>query len=356
MSVSKKWTVATLLLTYVMLAGIGAITVVVDPYFHYHAPLDGLEYPIYNERYQNDGIVKHFAYDAIITGTSMTENFKASEFDKLFGVTSVKVPFSGGSYKEMNENLERAVKANSEIRYILRCLDFYSLAADKDDMRPEAYPTYLYDEKLLNDVSYVLNKEVLFQATWRVIDYSRSGMETTSFDAYSNWMAYYTFGKGAVAATYAREGKAEASLEATEEDYQIVKENLEQNVISLAEKNPQIQFYFFFPPYSIYYWDSLNQGGGLERQLKLEQRAIELLTDYENIHLFSFFDEFDMICDLDNYKDTTHYGENVNSWMLCQMAEGKHQLTKENYQEYCNKVHEFYAAYHYDALFEDALQ
>ena len=88
MSNSKKWSICCLVFALVILTAAGAMTTVIDPFFHYHAPLDGLQYPIDNQRYQNDGIVKHFSYDALITGTSMTENFKTSEFDTLFGVNS----------------------------------------------------------------------------------------------------------------------------------------------------------------------------------------------------------------------------------------------------------------------------
>ncbi len=283
----------------------------------------------------------------------MTENFKTSEFDALFGATSVKTPFSGGSYREINENLERAVKANPSIRYIIRGLDYGSLAVEKDVMRSDAIlPTYLYDNKIFNDTQYILNKEVLFDATLYALAYSHSGQKTTSFDEYANWMKVYSFGKEAVAATYTRPDKEENQIEITEEDYRLLEENLEQNVISLAKENPQIQFYLFFTPYSIYSWDSLMQRGLLEKQLKLEKRAIELLTDYKNIYLFSFFDEFSMICDLNNYKDVIHYGENVNSQMLSWMKKGEHRLTRENYQKYWDKVYKFYTTYDYDALFK----
>ena len=80
----KRWCVSFLCMTMLLLLAGGSINGIVDPYFHYHKPLAGLEYAIYDERYQNDGIVKHFDYDAILTGTSMTENFKTSEFDALF--------------------------------------------------------------------------------------------------------------------------------------------------------------------------------------------------------------------------------------------------------------------------------
>ena len=148
-----------LIITIIICFSLGMLTIIIDPYFHYHAPLNFLEYPIENERYQNDGIVKHFQYNAIITGTSMTDNFKTSEFDEIFEVDSIKVPFPGARFKEINENLERAVQANPEIKIIVRALDYDFLLFDKDAVRyePDFYPTYLYDNKLYNDVKYFFN-------------------------------------------------------------------------------------------------------------------------------------------------------------------------------------------------------
>ena len=79
---------------------------------------------------------------------------------------------------------------------------------------------------------------------------------------------------------------------------------------------------------------------------------IELILEHENIHLFSFFTEFDMICDPNNYKDVAHYSEDINSKILVWMSEGKHELNEANYQEYCWQMYEFYTNYDYDSLFE----
>lgn len=348
----KTWSIKLLVLVAVMLGMTGMLTIVIDPYFHYHAPLDGLEYPIHNERYQNNGIVRHFTYDAIITGTSMTQNFKTSEFDHIFDVHSIKVPFSGGSYKEINNNLRQAVKANTDIRIILRGLDYGALLEEKDTMRYENYPLYLYDNLLFNDVEYIWNKTILLKDTYTVISYTRDGNKTTTFDEYNNWMSRCTFGKKAVDAAYDRPGKSEEMLHMTNADYKLLYANLKQNIIELAEKNRQIEFYLFFTPYSIYYWDSLNQSGELEKQLEAEKKAIEILLDYENIHLFSFHDDFAMICDLNHYKDMLHYGESVNSKMLLCMKKADHLLTKENYTDYYQRIYDFYTTYDYDALFE----
>lgn len=91
---SKIYILVFFVLTVGMLGTIGFWVVKTDPFFHYHKPMtDQYFYRISNARNQNDGITRQFTYDALITGTSMTENFKASEMDILFGVQSVKVLF-----------------------------------------------------------------------------------------------------------------------------------------------------------------------------------------------------------------------------------------------------------------------
>lgn len=90
---NKTWLITFLTITLSMVIIVCSITIYVDPYMHYHKPLtDKFYYNINNQRSQNNGIVKHFEYDAIITGTSMTENFYASEVDRIFECKSIKVP------------------------------------------------------------------------------------------------------------------------------------------------------------------------------------------------------------------------------------------------------------------------
>lgn len=343
--------IVALTLLLVLLVLFGGTTVYIDPFFHYHGPREGQSYSLYNERYQNDGITRNFSYDAVITGTSMTQNFKASEFNQLFGLQSIKVPFAGASYKEINEFLERTITRNSNIKVILRGLDSNRLLVDKDDMRYDSYPDYLYDNNVLNDVNYLLNKEIFVNDTWNALEYDLSGQASVDFDVYSNWNHAYMFGADAVMASYDRADDTGSILSLSEGDADIVLATIEQNVTLLVAENPQIEFYLFFTPYSILYWDSQNQYGNVQRMIDAQRVAIEAMLLYENIHLFSFFNVYDMICDLDNYKDIAHYGENVNSQILHWMSEGTYELTKENYMQYLTEISDFYTNYPYDELF-----
>ena len=82
---NKTWLLIFAALTMIMCIVICSITIYVDPYMHYHKPYsDKFYYELDNQRSQNNGITKYFDYDTIITGTSMTENFRTTEADKFW--------------------------------------------------------------------------------------------------------------------------------------------------------------------------------------------------------------------------------------------------------------------------------
>lgn len=168
----KYWIIITIMETIIALGLFAAITFYIDPLFHYHVPLESFAYPIIDERYQNDGITRNFEYDSIITGTSMVENFKTTEADRIFDANFIKVPFAGARYKEINDNLERAYHVGKDIKFVIRCLDYSRLVEDKNAYREGTdYPWYLYNDNLFDDVNYVLNKTILFDYTWNVFIY-----------------------------------------------------------------------------------------------------------------------------------------------------------------------------------------
>jgi len=352
---SKRWGITTVILTYLFMLLVSASVIIIDPYFHYHKPLKILQYPIDNEWYQNDGIVRHFDYNALITGTSMTENFKTSEVDKTFDVHSVKTPYSGGSFLQMNMLVEQSAKSNPNLKMVIRGLDLDRLIADDvTAIRSNVpFPEYLYNDDRFDDVNYILNKDVFLNGVVGVLVYTGSGSKTTSFDTYANWNSKYTFGKKTLDEGYTSSRTKDKNQEATDEEYERNYKNIEENAIAVAKENPDIQFYYFITPYSIYYFDSLYRTGTLEKSLLLHEAAIKPMLNVSNIKLFSFLDLYSDIENLDNYKDIIHYGEWMNSDFLYYMKNDEHLVTKENYDQYCKNVNEHYMNYDYDSLFEN---
>ena len=350
MRASKHWCIMVVLITVSVLLICGAATAIVDPFFHYHAPLKSLEYPMDAPRYQNDGIIKNYSYDAVITGSSMTENFRASELDALFGVNSVKVPLSAGSMREVSDQLQRGIQANPNIKMVVRSLDLYMLLWDKDYVREFDYPSYLYDDHLLNDVNYLLNKETLFDYTMQVFAYTRAGNKTPDFDAYCRWEEMQSFGPEVVLRDFVREewNAEQPSLPA--ETVELVRENVMQNIISLARSNPDIQFYYYFPPYNIVFWANQQKN---KRWLQAGEIASEMMLECDNIHLFSFMNDYERITDLSYYMDTQHHKAEINSFILQSMRKGEYRLTKENNRAYWKELEEYLRSFDYDAFLEE---
>lgn len=324
------------------------LIILIDPCFHYHSPIKSFCYPLFEERYQNDGIVRRFDYNGIITGASMTENFRTSECDTLFGGDFIKVPYSGGYLKEINDNLSKSFD-NHKVKNVLRSLDTAwgeYLLVDKDKCNENyVYPLYLYDNDYINDVSYVLNKEFLLYSI-KILCGINDGY-VYNFDDYTNWSQRMVYGKDEVLNNYERLDHSNMPVDLSEEEVFMVQKNLEYNMIQLIQQNPETNFYVFIPPYSIVYWDSVRKSGELSKMLSIEKISIEMLLDYENVYLFSFSDAFEWVCNLDNYCDKVHYGEWINSSILSCISKNEHRLSRDNYQDYLRKIHHFYNTYHF---------
>ena len=352
------WLIGWLLLICAALGLVAVKTVQVDPFFHFHKPnTAGYYYPLDNERSQNDGIVKHFDYTGLIAGTSMTENFKTSEAEELWGGVFVKVPFSGGTFREINDNIDMALRYNPKLKVVVRGLDMMKLTDDKDEIRLDLgeYPTYLYDDNAFNDVRYIFNRDVVFSRVYTMTKENGEPGFTpgiTSFDRYANWMGRYTFGKDTLFPDGVGDFRPGEPVHLTEAQAEQTRENILQNVVATAREHPDVTFYYFIPPYSAQWWMEQLKAGTVYKQVEAERIAIEEILPCENIRLYSFNCLYELTTDLNHYKDHLHYGDWVNSMMLRWMHEDLYRLTTDNYEDYLEEELRFYTTYDYMQLNE----
>lgn len=347
----KIWGLSFLLYVCLLFLLIGSVTCVIDPYFHYHQPLDILSYPLSQPHYQNHGIVQHFTYDAMILGNSMTDNFRTSELDELFGVNSVKVSTKGASFHDLRITLETALAANPELKMVVMALDSWFMGEFMYGPTPtDNAPTFLYDRNPFNDVEYLLNKEVLFSNSLEVLSYTAQGNQTTSFDEYCNWRDM-DFGKEVALANYTRSDKSPLDWAADDAYLAKLSAGLERELLDLTRKYPDVTFYFYFPPYSALFWDRSNQHSSLENDIIVLRELSAILFQEDNIRIFSFHDDFEVTTNLDFYRDDCHHTGEINSRILQCMHSGTHQITAENYIAYWERVLAFYQSYDFDAIF-----
>ena len=349
---ASKRLVIVLLTVLLILSGFAAVCYYFDPFCHFHAPLAGHSYNNVYPYYLNDGIIRQYDFTGIITGTSMTENFKASEAEQLFGGRFIKIPLSGTSFPEMTDQLKRAYRHGKAPQYVIRSLDPFAIVMRKDEyMRNLAEFDYLYNDLLFDDIKYLLNLEVFCKYTLDVF-FNRISEDEPSidFDSYCSWDR--PTGKEAVLERYSIDDFPVKESVFSPEDRERIAENIRCNITDIAYEHPETTFFYFYPPYSIVNWATAARQNTLHSFIESMKTAAEEMLKCPNIRLFGFDDHYDITCDLNNYKDPTHYCSAINSLLLEYMSENVSLLTPENYLDYFDRIERFYSGYDYEGLFK----
>lgn len=343
----KKYFISFVAVALSVLIVIGTTVFVVDPFNHYRADPDMTKIVYQMPYYQNIGIAKYTEYDTLITGTSMTQNFIARKFDDTFGCKAIRLSFDGGLMSDFIMLLETATKNNEDLKQVYFGLDNYLITDDSElNQIEERIPGYLADDNIFNDVEYLFNKDVIFKYMRVHFAYKYSdGYDFYSMHAWDN-------------------GSIEASEEKVLSNYSMPKSGeilsddhffesadyVIKSLTNVIEKNPDIEFVFFAPPYSILYWHTQKVEGKLDATISAMERCYSELLKYENVRLFYFQSEFDMITDLNQYKDYTHYMMPYNDYMIQCFKTGKNEVSKEDITVSLSNMKNFAKSYTYDEL------
>lgn len=339
------------ILSLLLLGGI--VVFVADPFYHYHKPWFKMPVVLYNEIYQTSGVADNFEYDSAIVGSSMTENFRVSWFDEDFGWKTVKLSYEGAGTDDMKAILTEVFESEHQVKNIVLAVDDYQMVSDSS-LKAIDRPEYLYNENIFDDVNYLFNKDA-FQASLERIADGITGREEDIDSAY-NFSSKYEFSKERVlkdAEPFRKNIMANPPESNSPKDryLQECKDNLD-NLLPLIEANPDTQFMIVYSPYSILNWEKKVLAGTLEAQLYVDGYAIEQFLSYENVRVFYFQDEYDLITNLDNYMDTCHYIEEYNHYIEQCLKSGKNEVTEETYEERLKNMYEIAMSYDYEAVWE----
>ena len=314
----KKKTWALLCLTGIVGAFLllSALVIWIDPFqvyrlaARYMPPIDNT-----TQVYANAGIVRNYDYDSAVVGTSVTENFRPSQMDELLGGRFIKLCTSAGTAYNHALLLNLAFDTH-DIKRIVYGLDVYSLIAELDETGSEV-PFYLYDSNLFNDAQYWLNRSVLGSFLPRCLRAWGQQQDDSIRDSMYSWKGPDAYG---LAALYNAQFSPVKPMRPVEEDMEKAAANLNTHVIPLITAHPETQFDFFFPPYSAAEWSSMQAKGTLEGMLALRGLCCDMLSCYDNVRIHDFAAREDWVLDLDNYKDTLHYGYWINDAIVEDIA------------------------------------
>ena len=158
------------------------------------------------------------------------------------------------------------------------------------------------------------------------------------------WSKDYSIGKKTTLETYKKE--KERNRQKIESFYTL--ENL-QLMSEFFETMPDTQFVFFCSPFSVLYWYDKYETDQIDAYKKEFEKSFDFLSKYNNVTVYFWVDNemLSIISDLDNYKDSTHYGAHINREILVRIGKGEGKLPKEREQwqplldEYFNYLKNF---------------
>ena len=348
----KRWLAGLLGIFLAGLAGCMALVIWVDPFFQYHKPLAWFPYLVDNQVNQNPGLAKHMDYDGILIGSSMTASFNTNWFEELMGMKTQKLSYNGSYPKDLSNIMQLVFDAKGDqVKAVYMAVDQSTFSADPEETK---FPVtdYLYDDNVFNDVPYLLNKDVLLDYILRPLADRKDASDWA--ELYKPWWTDEYYNKANVLMYYeAAEEKQEEEALAADYFKDAVEENLQKNILPYIEAHPETEFYIFYPPYSILFWNDVTREKELEAVIGRLEYMTERLLNYENVHVFNFLGKEDIICNLNNYADYMHYHKNVCRYITECFATGENELHPENYGQAFDEIRTLAMNYDYPAIWDD---
>ena len=348
------WMMLAISLCVFVLAG--ALVYYVDPFFHYHKPLQNFPYVVDNQLTQNPGMAEHMEYDSIITGSSMTVNFETDWFKELMDLNTIKPSYSSAYPKDISNILSKVFEEKDdgtarEVKNVFIGLDIVTYSGDINETK-YPIPKYLYDKNPINDINYLLNKDVLLNYVLRpVVDPEPTNLS----HVYASWWTDDYYNEEWVLLNH------DAVLSFNPEkldDHAFddgINRNLEVNIIPYIETHPETEFDIFFPPYSILFFNDAIMNNHIEATCNAYIAAGEKLNEYNNVKLYFFPEMGDVITNLNNYADYTHYHPSVNRMMTECFVSGEHYVAKdgepgEGMRDHVDNLRKIIADYDFEEL------
>ncbi|AIQ19433.1 hypothetical protein H70357_23970 [Paenibacillus sp. FSL H7-0357] len=337
---SKKMMTLFLLFLFSFAALAALLTIFLDPLQFYHK--SSWYTPVFSqeERYQNPGLAKNYDYNNIIIGTSMTENFLPSQVDKTLGGTTMKLSMEGSTVDE-HYKIAKLALGTGKVKQVLWGLDYFSLKLETTKAAKE-FPDYLYDGKLWTDYKYWFNSSVYTQLFWPSLKSTLTGEPGKKLEYLNNWNGVVKFGQQYVTKAYLKASGNELYFGLNEENTDQLQAHFNTYILPLLKEYPDVQFYFYYPPYSVMRQVAWNSDNPIRfgNQLVMRKWMYEQFRQFDNVSLYDFQAESKWTFNLDLYKDLSHHSEEVNSWIAEAIGEKNpdYLVTDENIDEFNNKL------------------
>lgn len=310
-------------------------TYIFDPFYQYHKPFFHLKPTLYDRDNQVVGTIRTFDYDSVLLGSSVAENFDSSFLDEQYNCQTLKIIRASGSVADLLYYMEMAHKEQS-LKNVFWCMDIFALTSSTEvSLYDESIPRYLHTESVFDDIKYLYNKDILFREIPISIINSLQNINTEG-NAY-NWAADKEFSPEKAMQAYQKPTQTVSSVPPSDEKKELIDQNISM-VIEEITTHPDTEYTIIFPPYSLLWWDCGYRNGLSDEYFYVLENVLPRLTECENVSVYYFQAEKEIVCDLNHYMDMIHYSPDINQYMLNKLSSDTYLVTSENLTETLNQM------------------
>ena len=281
-----------------------------------------------NQRYQIPGLIKHYPFDTIFVGTSLSENFLSSHLDINMGTKSINFSISGSSAKEQNQVVKAAL-SSGKVKNVIWELNYKSFLGEQPNLvKGGAFPTHLYSNDIVANFYYLFSIDTAWMSIKNIIQRGgKKDLETLSYWGEERKLQF----DGIHVIKHYCSIKNEKIKHIELSTYT---ENIKNNLERLIKENSNVNFHLFIPPLS-----ALNFHIGNNKNIfNSFRQEIYKLYNFSNITLYDFMAYPDIVTDDHNYKDVMHFSPKISDQILKVIADNNYE---KNQIDYNNIVSEF---------------
>ena len=260
----------------------------------------------------------------------------------------MRITIPDGYLSEFDKTMDVLFRSQDPQRVIFG-LDANILVRDESGLT-SAMPDYLYNGNPFDDVKYLINKDTLYYSAYVLM--ANRWDEADTLDEGFTWDGDVWWNHATALANYTRPEIVQETVPA-DAYLRHASDNLDV-VEGWITAHPEMEFDIFFPPYSILFWDKTARLGETEAVFAALDLACERLLQYDNVRLYNFLMDPDIVLDLDNYCDYVHHSGAVCTQVLAKMAAGECRMTEENYRDTLAQWRDFVVDYDYEKYWDES--
>jgi hypothetical protein len=327
----QQWIYCFFATCAVLVGGVIAFVVIVDPYQIYHPVLGGRpRFDLRIQRFLAPGMARTSDYQVALVGTSMLQNIPNSAVQRICGQRAVNLCMSGASIHEEALAMALALK-HKGTKTVIATLDYNSLSGGSLNQVigiTFPFPAYLYDDSVLDKLPYFLSWDSIV-ASHHAVYGQATPDETENADWPWKFPATMRFEAGNAvrdidpADINKKFGMTNLNLAAMEKAFG-------DNMFPILEKDRNVRIHFVFPPYSILVWHDYAQRGQIQTYFAFKKWLVAQSERFGNFDIVDVQDRADIITNLSLYADIYHSNESIDEEMVRSACEGKGLLNREN--------------------------